>query len=229
MAQQIQSSTVEVQATGGAVSAHLARPSGEGRWPGVVVIQEWWGLDPHIKDVTDRYAKAGFVAIAPDLYHGQLTGDPQEAGKLASGLNQGQAVQEISAAARYLKDQPYVSGRVGVVGYCMGGGLSILTACQSPDVDASVIYYGGNPNPIDQVQNLKVPVLGLYGGADGVFPTSVASDLAAALEQHGKTYDIHIYGGAPHGFFCETRDSYRKEAAEDAWQRTTAFFSANLA
>ena len=229
MAQQIQSSTIEIQVNGGTVPAHLARPSGEGGWPGVVVIQEWWGLEPHIKDIADRFARAGFVAVAPDLYHGQVTGEPDEARKLAMGLDRPRAVKEISSAAGHLKAQPFVSGKVGTVGYCMGGGLSIQTACESGDVDAAVIYYGGNPNPIDLVQNLRGPVLGLYGGADGGIPPSTASDLAVALEKAGKSYEVHIYGGAPHAFFCDNRASYRQEAAEDSWQRTLAFFKANLA
>ena len=228
MAQQIQTSMIDYQANGEKPTGYLTRPSGEGRWPGVVVIQEWWGLEPHIKDIADRFARAGFVALAPDLYHGQVAGEPDEAMKLARGMDKPRALKEVTSAVTHLKSQSFCSGKVGTIGYCMGGGLSLLTACNSRDVDAAVIYYGGNPDPIDQVQNVRCAILGLYGGADGGIPPSRVAQLGEALEQHGKTYDLHIYGGAPHGFFNDTRESYRKEFSEDAWQRTLAFFADNL-
>ena len=229
MAQEIRTSTIEIDSNGTTVPAYQCLPSGEGSWPGLVVIQEWWGLEPHIKDIAERYARAGFAVVAPDLYHGEVTSEPDEARKLVMALDRPRAVRELVSAVGYLKSQSFTNGKVGTVGYCMGGGLSITTACNTTDLDAAVIYYGGNPDPIDQVSNVKCAVLGLYGGDDGGIPVSVPAALSEALESNGTPYDIHIYGGAPHAFFNDTRESYRQEASEDSWNRTLAFFGKNLA
>ncbi len=226
--QQVRTSNVRVQSNGSSVDGYLCRPSGEGRAPGIIVIQEWWGLEPHIKDVAERFAREGFVSLAPDLYHGKVTREPDEARKLLMGLDRPKAIKEIVASIKYLKQQSFVSGKVGTVGFCMGGALSIATACSSRDVDAAVIYYGNNPDPITQLANVRCPVLGLYGGADGGVPVTVAATLSQELEKTHTPYEIHIYGGAPHAFFNDTRASFRKEAAEDSWQRTLAFFRKHL-
>ena len=226
--QQVRTSTIEVEYNSLRVSGHLCRPAGEGKRPAVVVIQEWWGVEPHIKDIAERLAREGFVALAPDLYHGTVTGEPDEAGKLMMALDQEQAVKEITAAVAYLKSQPYSNGKVATVGYCMGGGLSIATACSARELDAAVNYYGVNPEPADRLAGVRCPVLALYAGADGFVPISSASVLSEVLEKNGVPYEAHIYGGAPHAFFNDTREAYRKEAAEDAWQRTLAFFRRHL-
>ena len=227
MAQQIQTSMVDIDSNGSTVPGYLCRPSGDGASPGVIVLQEWWGLEPHIKDIAERYARAGFVAMAPDLYHGNVTAEPDEARKLAMGMDRERAVKEIASSVRYLKAQSYVNGKVGTVGYCMGGGLSIAAACNVQEVDAAIIYYGGSPSAED-LAKVTVPVLGLYGGADGGVPVSTATALSEALEKNGTPYDVHIYGGAPHAFFNDTRESYREEAANDSWERTLTFFQKNL-
>ena len=229
MVEQIRTSMVDINSNGTTVPGYDCRPSGDGPWPGIVVIQEWWGLEPHIKDIAERFARAGFASLAPDLYHGKVTGEPDEAGKLMMELDQPRAIEEIIAAVKHLKNQSFASGKVGTVGYFLGGGLSIATACSSSDLDGSVIFYGTNPNPIDQLANVRCPVLGLYGGADDGVPVSAAAALSEALEKTGASYDVHIYSGAPHAFFNDTRASYRKEAAEDSWERTLAFFRKNLA
>ena len=229
MAQQkIRTSAIEVEYNGSKVSGHLCQPAGEGVSPGVVVIQEWWGLEPHVKDVAERFARAGLVALAPDLYHGTVTGEPDEAGKLMMELDQDRAVREITAAVTYLKSQPHSNGKVGTVGYCMGGGLSIATACATPELDAAINYYGVNPDPADRLANVRCPVLALYAGADDFVPISSASVLSEALEKNGVPYETHIYGGAPHAFFNDTHAAYRKEVADDAWERTLAFFRQHL-
>lgn len=227
MAQQIQTSMVDIDSNGSTVPGYLCRPSGDGVSPGVIVLQEWWGLEPHIKDIAERYARAGFVAMAPDLYHGNVTAEPDEARKLAMGMDRERAIKEIASSVRYLKGQSFVNGKVGTVGYCMGGGLSIAAACNIQEVDASIIYYGGNPSPED-LAKVRVPVLGLYGGADGGVPVTTAAALSEALEKNGSPYEVHIYGGAPHAFFNDTRESYREEAARDSWERTLTFFQKNL-
>lgn len=183
MAQQkIRTSAIEVEYNGSKVSGHLCQPAGEGVSPGVVVIQEWWGLEPHVKDVAERFARAGLVALAPDLYHGTVTGEPDEAGKLMMELDQDRAVREITAAVTYLKSQPHSNGKVGTVGYCMGGGLSIATACATPELDAAINYYGVNPDPADRLANVRCPVLALYAGADDFVPISSASVLRNYLK-----------------------------------------------
>jgi carboxymethylenebutenolidase len=198
--------------------------------PGVIVIQEWWGLEPHIKDVTDRFAAEGFVALAPDLYHGKIATEPDEARKLAMELEYDHAVAEIVAAARFLLARDDVRGpTVGVVGFCMGGALSLLAACASDLFGAAVVFYGRNPNPIERVRSLHCPLLGLYGEADQGIPPSEVERLRRALEAAGKQFELHIYPGAPHAFFNDTRASYRPEAAIDAWRRTLAFLRRHLA
>ena len=137
-------------------------------------------------------------------------------------MDKERAIKAIASAVRYLKGQSDVSGKVGTVGYCMGGGLSITAACKVQEVDAAVIYYGASPSAED-LAKVTVPVLGLYGGADGGVPVSTAAALSEALEKNGTPYDVHIYGGAPHAFFNDTRESYREAAANDPWERTLTF------
>ena len=138
------------------------------------------------------------------------------------------AVQEIIASIGHLKGESFVNGKVGTVGYCLGGALSLATACGTDSVDAAVAYYGNNPDPIDRLGSVRCPVLGLYGGADQGVPVAAATALSEALESNGTPYEIHIYGGAPHAFFNDTRASYRRPAADDSWERTLAFFRAHL-
>jgi carboxymethylenebutenolidase len=198
--------------------------------PGVIVLQEWWGLEPHIKDVADRFAAEGFVALAPDLYHGVVVDEPDEARKLAMELEHDRAVAEIDSAAHYLLSRDDVSGdRVGVVGFCMGGGLTLLTGCRCDAVGAAVVYYGRNPNPIEQVRDLNAPLLGIYGEADAGIPPSEVERLREALQAAGKTdFDLHIYPDAPHAFFNDRRGSYREAESRDAWAKTLAFFREHL-
>lgn len=211
------------------VPGYLARPKDEEKHPGIVVIQEWWGLVDHIKDVAQRFAQEGFVALAPDLYHGKETFEPDEARKLSMELDQPRAVQEIESALAYLMGQPFSNGeKPGVIGYCMGGGLTLLTGCKSQRVGGIAVYYGRNPNPIDQVANLSCPMLGIYGKEDRGIPPSEVERLRAALTRYEKKADIHIYPKAGHAFFNDECPSYAPEAAKDAWSCTPDFFRANL-
>ena len=175
MAQQpIQTSNIEIAINGHSVPAYQCLPVGDGPFPGVIVIQEWWGLEPHIKDITERYAREGYAAVAPDLYHGEVTSEPDEARKLVMALDRPRAVSEVVGTVGYIKSQGFSNGKVGTVGYCMGGGLSIATACNTEDLDAAIIYYGSNPDA-DQLANVTCPVLGLYGGDDHGNPISLTS------------------------------------------------------
>lgn len=219
---------VEWAANGHTAEGYLALPE----WtpaPGIVVIQEWWGIDPHIRSVVDRFAEAGFVALAPDLYHGQVADEPDEARKLAMDLDRPRAMTEINGAADYLRGRPDVAGeRVGVVGFCMGGGLVGYLACTSDRFGAAVVFYGSPPQPLDLAHQLACPLLGLYGGADrGILPEAV-EQFGQALGASGQPFELHTYPGAPHAFFNDTRPSYRPEAAADAWQRTLDFFRTRL-
>lgn len=225
--QQIHTSDIEIEIDGHSVPAYQCLPKGDGLFPGVVVLQEWWGLEPHIKDITERFARRGYASVAPDLYHGEVTSQPDEARKLIMALDRPRAVSEVAGTVDYLKSQSFSNGKVGTVGYCMGGGLSIATACNTDNLDAAVIYYGSNPDA-DQLSSVTCPVLGLYVGDDGGIPLSTVVELSEALEKNGTPYDIHIYGGAPHAFFNGTRESFRESPSAHSWASTLAFFTENL-
>jgi carboxymethylenebutenolidase len=206
----------------------LARPDDDRQYPAVVVIQEWWGLVPHIKDVAERLTAEGYIALAPDLYYGQAADEPDEAQKLAMALDRDRAVVEIGAAARYLKDMPSVNPkRVGVVGWCMGGGLSLSAAAENGDIAAAVCFYGRPLSEADTVR-LRIPVLGLYGSEDHGIPVSDVQAFEEELDRQAVPHEIHIYDGAHHAFFNDTRPSYDPAAAEDAWRRTLDWFQTYL-
>jgi carboxymethylenebutenolidase len=226
----IQSKMINFPANGGSTPGFLAQPNVDGRFPGVVVIQEWWGLAPHIKEVAGRLAQAGYVALAPDLYHGQLATEPDEARKLAMALERDRAVAEILGAARYLQSLDEVAPRrIGVVGFCMGGGLAASAAAESRgELGAAVMFYGRPLDPKDTAK-LQVPLLGLFGELDQGIPVEGVRAFAQELEAHGKTHEIHIYPEAQHAFFNDGRPHmYHAEAAVDAWEKTLAWFEQYL-
>lgn len=206
----------------------LARPDDEDTHPGVVVIQEWWGLMPHIRDVAQRFAREGYVALAPDLYHGEKADEPDEARKLAMALDRKRAVAEIQAAVAYLQEMDAVSPKqIGVVGWCMGGALALSTAAEDGGVGAVVAFYGQPLSPADTAR-IQIPVLGLYGEQDHGIPVEKVRSFQEALEEHGVTHNIHVYPGAHHAFFNDTRQAYHEKAAADAWQRTLDWFGRYL-
>jgi carboxymethylenebutenolidase len=205
---------------------YIAYASGEATRPGVIVLQEWWGLDDHIKEVTDRLAQEGFVALAPDLYHGVVTTEPDEARKQAMELGMRDAVAEIVQAISYLRELPEVNGQIGVVGFCMGGGLVLRTAAETDAADAAVVFYG-QPLAADDAARVSAPVLSLLGSADGIGAARYES-MHSVFAENGVANEFQLYEGAQHAFFNDTRASYDAEAAADAWQRTLAWFHANL-
>ncbi len=228
---QVITETVTFPVDGDTASGYLARPEGRGPFPGVIVVQEWWGIDEHIKDVCRRFAGEGFAALAPDLYHGQVTSDPDEAMRLMTALDTKKAVRELGAAAAFLAAQPYTQGRgIGAIGFCMGGGLALELACESPHIQAVAPFYGVNPEPIERVQNIRGPVLAIYAEDDPwVDPPRRAEELRAALERYGKRFEIHVYPATQHGFFNDTRpDVYNARAAQDAWARVLHLFQEEL-
>lgn len=220
---------VEFASNGGTASGYLATPA-SGKGPGVIVIQEWWGLVPHIKGVADRFAAEGFVALAPDLYHGKTASSPDEAGKLMMTMRIDEAEKDLRGAAKFLLDSEATTGdRVGTVGFCMGGALSLYAATKNPKVGACVVFYGGHPNVKPDLPNLQAPVLGFYAGRDGFVTPESVRELERQLKELGKTAEIEINPDVDHGFFNDTRPQvYNEAAAKDAWQRMVKFFSKHL-
>lgn len=207
---------------------YLAVPEGSGPFPAIVAIQEWWGLVGHIKDVADRFAAAGFVTLAPDLYHGQTAAEPDEARKLAMALDRQRAIDEIAAAVKYLSSLPQVgSSKIGIVGWCMGGGLALSTAAQKDEIGAVVCFYG-RPLEAGETARLKAPVLGLYGELDSGIPASIVQDFEKGLEKAKVPHTIHTYAGAGHAFFNDDRQAFHPEASADAWARTLDWLRQHL-
>jgi len=218
---------VEFQSNGGTASGYISRPaSGDGI--GVIVIQEWWGLVPHIKEVCDRFAAEGYVALAPDMYHGAEAKSPDEAGKMMMAMRIDEAEKDLRGAVKYLVDHSS-GGKVGTVGFCMGGALSLYAASKNPQVGACVIYYGIHPNIKPDLDNLQAPVLGFYAERDGYVTPAVVHELESQLKQHGKSAEMHIYPGTDHAFFNDTRkEVYNEAAAKDSWRRMLEFYREHL-
>ncbi|MGH7277431.1 MAG: dienelactone hydrolase family protein [Candidatus Rokuibacteriota bacterium] len=218
---------VQFPANGTRTPAYLATPAG-GKGPGVIVVQEWWGLVPHITHVCDRFAAEGFSALAPDLYHGKTASEPDEAGKLFMALNIGQAEKDLRGAAAYL-GQHSSTTKLGAVGFCMGGQLALFAGTVNPAVGAVVDFYGVHPNVKPDYTKLSGPVLGLFAEKDQFATPAAARDVDAAIKKAGKQSQIHIYPDVDHAFFNDERpDVYDKATADDAWRRTLAFFRQHL-
>ena len=220
---------IEFQSNGGTTRGYLSTPE-SGGGPGVVVLQEWWGLVPHIKDVADRFAREGFVALAPDLYHGDVARSPDEAGKLMMALNIAQTEKDLRGAVQYLVNHGATEGAgVGTVGFCMGGVLSLYAASKNEEVGACVVFYGIHPKVEPDFESLRAPVLGLYAEKDASVPPEAVRALEEKLKQHGKAIETHTYPGTNHAFFNDTRpEVYDAAAAADAWRRTIEFFRKHL-
>jgi carboxymethylenebutenolidase len=201
-------------------SGYLAEPKDSTRHPGIVVIQEYWGLVPHIKSVAERFASQGYVALVPDLYHGETATEPDEARKLAMQLKEDEAVKEITAAGNYLLSRANVYPKaLGVIGFCMGGGLAIATAAKSSEIGAVVVYYG-SPHTADRAKSINAPLLGLYAEHDRI-PKELIENFAKELSEKGIPHEIHFFPGTQHAFFNDTRPGiYNPEAAQKAWDMT---------
>jgi carboxymethylenebutenolidase len=214
---------VDFPANGSTTQGYLAT-SASGKGPGILVIQEWWGLVRHIKNVCDRFAAEGFTALAPDMYHGQTASEPDGAGKLFMALNIVQAEKDLRGAAAYLARHAS-SQKIGVVGFCMGGQLALFAATVNANVGATVNFYGIHPNVKPDYAKLSGPVLGLFAERDSFVTPQTARDVDAAIKKAGKSSEIHIYPNVDHAFFNdENATAYHKPSADDAWRRTTDFF-----
>jgi len=208
-------------------NGYIASQDGNDSAPGLVVIQEWWGVNDQIKAVADRCAAQGYRAMVPDLYKGKVTLDAAEAKHLMTNLNFADAAgQDIRGAAQHLKQS---SKKVGVVGFCMGGALALYAASKNSKIGACVIFYGIHPKVKPDLPNVHAPVLGNYGEKDKSVPPAVVHDLERQLKDLGKQVDMKVYKDADHAFFNDTRpEVYDAEASADAWQRTTAFLRKHL-
>jgi carboxymethylenebutenolidase len=210
---------------GGGCNGYLARAAGAGRPPGIVVIQEWWGLNDQIKGVADRLAGAGYHALVPDLYRGKVTLEAAEAHHMMEGLNFGDAAtQDIRGAVQYLKTQ---CPKVGVTGFCMGGVLTILAAVHVKEADAASAWYGYPPPEAGDVRTIRIPVQAHFAVDDVPFPIAGVDGLEARLKEGKVGYDFHRYK-AGHAFANESGPNYNPEAAALAWQRTMTFFATHL-
>ena len=227
------SEMVEYPGGAGSVKAYLSRPKSGSKFGCVIVIHENRGLVEHIKDVARRFAKEGFAALAPDLLS-RLGGTDQfksseEAIESIRKVNQGMVVEDLNGAVAYLKKQNFCNGKIGVVGFCWGGGQSLNFSTKCKDLSAAIVYYGRNPDPLEQVQNIPCPLLGNYGQDDpNIFPG--VEPLKEALKKFGKASDIKVYPGAKHAFNNNTNAGrYHPESSKDAWTRSVNFYKQNLA
>ena len=227
----IVSQMVEFPSNGHTTPGYIAHPDDGRSYPGIIVIQEWWGLVDHIKEMCERFAAAGFVALAPDLYHGQKADEPDEARKLAMALDIDRALYEIQSAAIHLQNSEIVSSeKIGVVGWCMGGMAAFQTAVNSGEANiGAVVGFYGRPPTSEEVPKINAPVLGLFGDLDQGIPVETVQQFADDLEANNKTHHIEIYKEANHAFFNDTRPQiYNETAAKDAWQRTQDWFNLYL-
>jgi len=214
--------------TGGDVSGALAEPPGSGKAPSIVLIQEWWGLNDHIKDLTERLAKEGFLVVAPDLYHGKVTKDQAEAGKLMTELDTLKAVQEIAGAVAFLKEHPRGNGKVGVTGFCLGGALTLASACHVEGLSAAVSFYGIPPAEKVDYAKVTAPVMMHVAKKDGWVTPEKAQEIEGKLKSRNHPVELHLYE-ADHAFVNNTRpEVYDEKAAKQAWDRTIAFFKKHL-
>ena len=216
------------------VNGYLAEPADQSHAPGVVVIQEWWGLDSEVKAVADRLAKSGYRALVPDLYRGKLALEAKEAEHLMGDLNFGDAAgQDIRGAVQYLKATG--SKKVAVTGFCMGGALTILSACHVPELDGTVVWYGYPPLEYVDAKAITKPMMAHWASHDDFFAISGVDQLDTKLTEANIQHEFYRYD-AKHAFANPKADSrgmpplqYNEAAANLAWERTMAFLKKNLA
>lgn len=233
--------TVVLNVPDGSMPAYRCFPGSGGPYPAVIVVMEAFGLNDHIKDVTERIAREGYVTIAPDLYH--RFGSPivpyediPKAIDYLQKLEDPKVMTEIGAVIAHLKGLRQVrSDRIGITGFCMGGRITFLTASQhAPEIKAAVAFYGGGiaadipEAPLNFADKIRCPILCFFGETDPIIPVDQVRKIDEALKRLGKTYEVKLYSGAGHGFFCNERGSYHAESAGDAWDRTRTWFSNNL-
>jgi carboxymethylenebutenolidase len=214
--------------SGAAASGELALPEGSGKAPALVLVQEWWGVNDHIRSLADRFAKAGFVTLAPDLYHGKTTKDAGEAGQLMQALDGMRAMDDLAGASGYLAAHPRSNGKVGIVGFCMGGAYTLAAASNIPSFAAAAPFYGLPPAERLDPAKMKAPILAHVATRDGWVSPPKMQEIAEKVNAHGGAMKVEVYE-ADHAFMNDTRpEVYAPEAAKLAWDRTVAFLHQHL-
>jgi len=222
--------TITLRSGDETVSAYLAVPDSGGPHPALVVIHEWWGLNDWVKEQAQKFAEQGYMTLAVDLYRGKVAYDPNLAHELSRGLPQDQAIRDLKAAFNYLASRPDVrKDKIGSVGWCMGGGFSLLLAVNESKLAACVVNYGSMPTDKDEIQRIQASVLGNFGAEDRGIPPSAVAAFEDAMKAAHKSIDVKIYDGAGHAFENPNNKlGYRESAANDAWARTLAFLNRTL-
>ena len=221
---------VKFPSSPGDASGYLALPSGGGKHPAIVVIQEWWGLNDWVKQQADRFALHGYVALAPDLYRGKVATDPGTAHELMRGMPEDRAMADLKAAFRYLSARKDVDAKkIAVIGWCMGGGYALNLAIAEPKLAAAVINYGHLVTDPATIRSIRPPILGNFGGLDQGIPPADVHAFSDALAKDGKKSDIKIYDDAGHAFMNpNNKEGYVQKDADDAWQRIDAFLAKEI-
>ena len=222
---------VSFGSNGGTVDGYLVKPEDGQAHPGVVMIQEWWGVEDHIKELAERLARQGYTVLAPDLYHGKVVDEPDEAGKAMMALNKGAAVQEIGKAVEYLKTRSDArADKIGVVGFCMGGMLAWKAAeTQDGAIAAVASFYGAGYQPTaEDMAKVTAPALVVWGGQDGSIPPADREHIASLLQQQGKTHKTLLYPAAGHAFMNDKHGALEPESAQQAWSELLAWFKQYL-
>lgn len=237
---EITTSTLQLNTPDGKMETFEARPNDGGSHPAIIVLMEAFGLNGHIKDVTERVAREGYVAAAPDLYHREAERivpykELQKAIGLMNRLQDPKVMDDVGAVISHLKSQKVVkSGAIGVTGFCMGGRFTYLTSAHhNKDVKASVAFYGGGipmgkPSPLERTGEIQCPIYLFFGGKDPLIPQEHVEKINQALTDRRKAFTIKVYPEATHGFFCNDRESYHPDSAKDAWEKFKSFFAQNL-
>lgn len=237
----------DVRAGDGDMALFTYRPEGDGKRPAVIVIQEIYGVNDHMKDVAGRFAAEGYFAAAPDLFHRSgraITvsySDNQQAFGLMGALSDDSLLADLNATVASLKSNPNVDGdNIGIVGFCYGGMVAYLAAAKVGGLSAAAVFYGFGilpppdagpdaPRLLDATAgDVAVPIISFWGDQDGFIPVSNADEIVATLKAKGKSIESTVYAGAGHGFFCDARDSYHEASAKDAWSKTLGFFAKHL-
>ena len=215
--------------SGGDVSGELAEPSGSAKAPSVILIQEWWGINDHIKSLADRLAKEGFLVVAPDLYHGKIAKDAGEAATLMTELDTLAAMKDIAGAVSFLKEHARGNGKVGVIGFCMGGALSFASACHVEGLSAIVPFYGTPPAEKVDYKKVSAPILAHFAKNDEWATVAKAQAIKTELDGLGKYMQLEVYD-AGHAFMNDTRpEAYDEKSAKLACQRSVDFLKKHLA
>lgn len=221
--------TVHIGPADAGTDAFVAWPAGTDAAPAVVMVHEWWGLNPQIKDMARKLARQGYVVIVPDLYHGKVAEEPERAHELMRGLEATRVMSELDAARAWLRAQPRCAkSRVGVIGFCVGGGLALGFALRGGDLAAAVVFYGAPETDPAKLAGLRAPLMGHFGGEDDGIGADRVDAFRSALQKSGKPAEIYLYRGAGHAFMNESRPSFHPDAARVAWARTLAFFQKYL-